>query len=237
MTRFRSDSAGGITVKAPKISKRRLKQGVALAAILLVVIGLASFLNGFLSFRRDLQSVQRIRLGDSRQEVTYRYGFPPYVLGPREPTVIGGKLVGYDSPLLAVGGPESDQNTMPKSKAVKDYDEWLFNSGGFGPEGGTDLVVAFDKGGRVKEITCTAHGDNPFACWLAGRWNDDSEEEVLKLGTPTRTTITDVSKTIEYDDIGVTFTLTRGKAYSFTRNKPTKGEWALFRRYVNTLLP
>jgi hypothetical protein len=220
-------------MKLPKVNGRRLRQVTVAVVVIAAMAAGWSFVQGFLSFRRDLQTTHLIKLGDSRAEVAYRLGYPPMVLGAREPVVIGGKPVGFSSRVFYVTGPKGDENTMPPSQSANDYNEWMFSP----DDVGTDLLVEFDKADKVRGITCTAHDDNPFACWLAGRWNGDTEEVVLKLGTPTRTTITDVSKSIDYEDIGVGFTLTRGKAYSFRRTEPTAGEVAIMRRYINTTWP
>jgi hypothetical protein len=83
-----------------------------------------------------------------------------------------------------------------------------------------------------------AHGDNIFACGpVAGLWNTDPEEKVLRLGKPTATTLHGLSKTIEFSDVGVSFVLTKGRAYYFTIGRPTGGVVARWRRYLNSLMP
>jgi hypothetical protein len=49
-----------------------------------------------------------------------------------------------------------------------------------------------------------------------------SEEKVLRLGQPSRQNLGGVGKTIEYRDIGIVVTLTKGRAYMITIKGPRK---------------
>ena len=143
--------------------------------MLVAAIVAFNVVSGYRDFRRELAGMERVRLNDSRDEVMYRLGSPPLVLGPLEPTVIGGKMVGESRPVLYVSGPKGDQNTMPAGHTTREYQAWVYSPDTLG----TDLIVEFDSAGRVESITCTAHGDNLFACGpLAGMWNTDPEEKL-----------------------------------------------------------
>ena len=76
----------------------------------------------------------------------------------------------------------------------------------------------------MRSITYYSSGANRFA-WagVAGIANGDSEETILALGDPTNSSIDGVSKTIEYADIGVKFTLIKGRVYMCEMSEPTGG--------------
>ena len=60
---------------------------------------------------------------------------------------------------------------------------------------------------------------------------------MLKLGRPSINAVQGVTKTIAYDDIGVSYYLTKGKAYSFTLTRAKGGDGAMVRRFLHTVLP
>lgn len=219
---------------APKITRRGWRRVGIAVAVLAVAVTAFGLERGYQAFADQLKGMDRVRLNQSRAEVMYRLGSPSMVLGAPEEIVIDGKVVGHDRPALYVEGKQGDQNTMPAGRDVKNYTAWVYSPDKLG----TDLIVEFDKAGLVEALTCTARGDNIFACGpVAGIWNTDTEEKVLKLGKPTLDSVDGVTKTIEYADIGVRYYLTKGEAYSLTLKRSTGGARAVLNRYIQTLLP
>ena len=70
---------------------------------------------------------------------------------------------------------------------------------------------------------------------VAGLDFGDSEEEVLRLGKPTGQFLSGVTKNIEYRDIGIEVTLTKGRAYMVRIKGPTDNT-AVLRRFIKTLI-
>jgi hypothetical protein len=224
----------GRDVKLPTITKATWRKAAVIAGVLALALALIRFVSAYQSFQGELVAMNGVRLGASRDEVLYRLGPPPSVLGPVEPLIFDGKVVGHSSRVFFVDGSKADQNTMPAGRSVRDYPGWVYSPDTLG----TDLDVEFGKGGHVETLTCTAHGDNPFACSpVAGMRNTDSEEKVLHLGTPSTNSLDGVAKKIEYADIGVRFYLAMGKAYSFSIKRPSGGQGAVLHRFLQTHLP
>jgi len=223
-----------MSIKFPKISMRRLRQGAGVLTLVIAGITAYRLVDGYITFKRNLAGMYRINLNDSRAEVMYRLGSPPSVLGPLEDIVVDGKVEGTSRRVFLVDGNHNDINTVPRDRTVNDYQAWVYVSDGTS----SDLTLEFDKAGRVEEMTCTAHGPSSLACGpLPHVWNGDDEGKVLKLGKPSAMTVDGVTKTIEYADLGVRYYLTKGQAYSFTLMRPKGGSGATLKRYVSTLLP
>jgi len=210
---------------------RRIGAAALVLTFLLVLINLVS---GYQAFKKQLVQVESFRLNDSFDEIAYRHGSPPIVLGPLEPTMFEGKVAGHSRRVFYVGGALGDQNTMPAGKTARQYQAWVYSPDALG----TDLVVEFDPSGSVESVTCTSFAAVRYACGpLAGIYTGDSEEKVLGLGRPARSGIEGGVKTIEYRDLGASFRLMEDKVYSMTLKRSTPGRNAALSRYVEQLLP
>jgi hypothetical protein len=119
---------------------------------------------------------------------------------------------------------------MPSTTKVEDYSEWVYEE----PNSEVRLTIEFNKPGLVEslELYCDSsvrYGWGP----IAGIYCGDSEEEVLRLGAPSKQTLDGMCKTIEYSDIGIVVTLTEGRAYIVTINEP-QNKAALFWRFMRS---
>jgi hypothetical protein len=95
--------------------------------------------------------------------------------------------------------------------------------------------LQFNKSGFVESLNLYSNNEKSQG-WgpIADVYNGNSEDEVLKLGQPTRQNLKGVSKTIEYRDIGIVVTLTKGRAYMFTIKGP-QDKSAVLRRFLRTV--
>jgi hypothetical protein len=178
------------------------------------------------AFVNQLTTVRGIHIGDSRDQVKYRLGYPPVVLGALEENSFGGR----SQRVFTVLGQENDVNKMPSTTKVEDYNEWVYEE----PSGNVRLTVEFDKSGLVKSLNLYSNSDKSYG-WgaVAGLHSGDSEDEVLKLGPPSQQNLDGVSKTIEYRDIGIVVTLSKGRAYMITIKEP-QSKAALFWRFMRS---
>jgi hypothetical protein len=120
---------------------------------------------------------------------------------------------------------------MPSTTKVEDYDEWAYEE----PYSNVRLTVEFNKFGFVESLNLYSDRNKPNG-WraIAGLYSGDSEDKVLRLGQPSRQKLDGVSKTIEYRDIGIVVTLTKGRAYMITIKGPQE-KAAVFRRFMRSL--
>lgn len=156
-------------------------------------------------FKNQLSTFHNVHLGDSREEVTYRLGVPTHVYGLPEKGDYG-----WWQNVYSVNAGTNDLDAMPANTNVRDYDDWSYEEA----NNPMRLTVKFKKTGVVGslELYCDSsirRGWGPVAGICCG----DSEEDVRRLGEPTRQKIDGVSKTIEYRDLGLELTLSKGKAY------------------------
>lgn len=198
------------------------------------------------AFAKQLEPVQGIRVGDSRDEVLYRLGWPGFVLGELEEDSFGG----MSQRMYTVFGQEDDVNKMPPTTGVRDYKAWVYEGV---PRSGVRLTITFDETASIESISLYTPdmdlwheqhfpvGDKTGNLakqggsrgWgpVVGIRSGDSEEKVLALGAPSRQTLDGVSKTINYSDIGVEITLSKGHAYMISVKKPQSNA-ALFWRFL-----
>ncbi len=217
-------------------TKRAWARYIKWALASVVLVGLAVYVilvaADYRVFRQQTIQFGKVRLTDTRAEVLYKLGRPQAVeegLSAKDP------YGGFSTRIYFVDGPSGDQNTMPSEKKLEDFPGWHWSR-----EWGSQVytAVSFDKAGVVKSIICYDQLAN-LAAWgpLAGIRDGASEDRILILGKPTSSTIKGITKTIEFDDIGVRFHLVKDKAYSAELRQPTGGEFAILRRFLHTLLP
>jgi hypothetical protein len=132
--------------------------------------------------------------------------------------------------VYSVFGADNDGNKMPSTTKVEDYDKWVYEE----PDN-VRLTVEFNKSGFVESLNLYSDNEKPYG-WgpIAGLHSGDSEDKVLRLGQPSRQNLDGVSKTIEYRDIGIVVTLTKGRAYMITIKGPQE-KAAVFRRFMRSL--
>jgi hypothetical protein len=180
------------------------------------------------AFTNELSAVGDIHIGDSREEVKYRLGFPQNVLGPMEEV----PELGRSQLVYTVFGADNDPNKMPSTTKVEDYDEWVYEQ----PyKANARLTVKFNKAGFVESLSLYSDNKKPYG-WgaIAGLNSGDSENKVLRLGQPSSQNLDGVSKTIEYRDIGIAVTLSKGRAYMITIKGPQE-KAAVFQRFTRSL--
>ncbi len=177
------------------------------------------------AFTDQLTAVNGIRIGDSRAEVKYRLGIPQSVLdSPWEE----GEYKGWQR-TYTVSAPTNDVNRMPPATKVEDYNEWVYEE----VSGNVRLTIEFNKAATVESLDLYSDIEKPHG-WgsVAGLYSGDSEEKVLRFGVPSRQHLDGVTKTIEYDDLGLKITLTKGKAYMVTLKGVPQNSPAVFWRYI-----
>ena len=203
------------------------------AAALLLAAFVLSTCSGLQQFEKEIGHMGGIRLGDTRSEVLYRLGVPPRVFGDPHPIEVGGETFQARTLYWVTDAPQP-VNAMPEGSKIEDYSAWTYAPSG----DAANFTVEFDAAGRVNLLECTALGGRPFACGpVAGVWNTDSEEKVLRMGRPTRETIDGVTKLMAYDDIGVRFLLTKGRVYRISLVAPGAKPNAAISRYFERRFP
>lgn len=176
----------------------------------------------------ELTAVNGLRIGDSRAEVKYRLGLPPEVLGPSE---TDDPELGSFKRVYMVSAPTNDVNRMPPATKVDDYDEWVYEEA----SRNVRLTIGFNKDGFVKSFEFYSNSEKPYG-WtrIAGIGFADSEEAVLRLGAPSKQTLDGVAKTMEYADLGLKVTLTKGKVYLIQIAGLPQGRSNVFWRFLRT---
>jgi hypothetical protein len=177
-----------------------------------VLYGIGWSFHAYRILALQLSGLGGVALGDTRGDVRYKRGDPPFVYGaaqPGEPTV----RVYYTDRT------KDPENALPEGTDVDSYPTWSFAKG---PSMDIRLDVTFDpKTGRASKIDCIDRTDPPtFYCGIVagiGIWDLEPKLTAL-LGRPTRQWIDDKSgiKTMEYGDIGATFLLRKQRVYGIT---------------------
>lgn len=190
-----------------------------IGSALALVVGMAVVCLRFASYRDGYCGIQ---LSNSKAEVMYRLGYPPYVLGQAQPEKTWG---GYASPVYTTDRAKDPKNAMPNGTKPTDFDQWSYTSvPAIGHSGRLD--VSFQQpNGQVEQIACL--GDSPKSCpSLAGISIGTTEEELRQsLGEPDKQKLDGVAKTMVYEKLGLAFYLTKEKVYNIALLQPTRGRW------------
>ncbi len=169
----------------------------------------------YLSYGRltvQLAGLGGVTLGDSRGEVRYKRGDPPFVYGTAEPGQSTVRVYYTDRK-------KDPDNALPEGADVNSYPTWSFANA---PSLVTRLDVTFDpQSGRATKIDCIDRSDPPtFYCGkVAGLGIWDTEARItIMLGRPTQQWIDEHSgiKTMDYRDIGVMFLLKKQRVYGIS---------------------
>ena len=199
------------------------------AVVLLVLLGIALTANSqFKAFYQSVRIFNGIELQTPRSEVLYRLGVPDYVLGESE---YDSTFEGHIQVIYDLDAPSRDPNALPEGKSYKDYQEWVFSEA----NGISRLTIEIDSTSHVKSLEWF-HSDCDQTAWgpIAGVRCGDDEKIVMNLGSPSSVNVKDVSKTIEYADIGITFILAKGKVYMVRAHVGEISRWAVFKRFLKS---
>jgi len=160
--------------------------------------GLASYRD----FSKSLIQYHGIAIGAAREEVLYRLGLPTVVSD-------GQRLYIVDE---ESGGP----NAIPPSKSIGNYSEWSYES-----SDKPTLRFTFDSGSAVLSVTCF-ESQKKFQCEPLARVRvSDSEESIVRrLGRPNKMLYDGLFKEMRFDDLGVKFSLMKGRVSSVEKYKP-----------------
>jgi hypothetical protein len=209
---------------------RTIPMKIILVVTIIAVLALSSSLlfHHYFLFTQSLKNFNGIYRWASRSEVLYRLGIPDRVIeSPKYDSSFGD----YLSRVYDVNGPLGDINSLPKGMGYKDYNEWVYEK----TDGYSRMSIVFDTNQLAKSLIWYNNGDCETAWRPVGRIVcGDSEEDILEdLGDPDSSRIKDVSKTMNYVDIGITFTLTKGKVYMIETHNTDMHWYSSFRRFLN----
>ena len=214
----------------PPTKRGIIKLATRLALFLLALALLAYHLVHYRTFTNQLTEYNGIRIGHSRAEVKYRLGIPRTVRAPI-PFTSEDRHIGYDPYIgYRVNASADDKNKMPANTGIDDYNEWEW---GCDPPCNIYCTIIFNKASLVQEITLLSDVGKPFG-WgpIAGLYNGDGEDEVLRLGRPSKQELRGLTKTIDYDVLGLQVNLAKGKAYCVNIRGIQQNSLAVFWRYI-----
>jgi hypothetical protein len=223
-----------MTVTAQRSARPWLWASVACFVLVgAIAVGLWA---GLRSTKRQLAGYCGVKLGDSREEVRYRLGFPPFVVG--EPEILAGDPKNHWARIFNTDSTADPKNVMPSDKHVEDFFEWSYPFD-VGAPNGPNVEVDFSKSNRLVSIQCIdpSHVAAKSCPPLVGFRMGSSEEEITqRLGNPSRSEIDGISKRIRYDDLGVEFLLEKGAVYGLTLTKRSGGDLALVRELLGRMV-
>lgn len=215
---------------SPPAKRGVIKLATRLALSLIALALLAYHLVHYRTFTNQLTQYNGIRLGHSRAEVIYRLGIPRTVRAPI-PFTSEDRYIGYDPYIgYRVNASAEDKNKMPANTGIDDYNEWEWGSD---PPRNIYCTIIFNKASLVKEITLNSDVRKPFG-WgpVAGLYNGDSEDKVLRLGRPSKQELHGLTKQIDYDALGLQVCLAEGKAYNINIRGMQQNSLVAFWHYL-----
>lgn len=157
----------------------------------------------------DSSRYQGVLLNWPRAEVLYRLGSPSAVV--EDTTEDGWARIYYTDTTRDPG------NALPSGVSIDSFNQWKWEAE---LNGGVELDVGFDpQTNSVVSITCMVIDQTGQFCEpLNGIEIGATEEEVIAhLGQATRFRYSGASKTLRYDNLGVDYTLSRGRVYMMTK--------------------
>lgn len=203
-------------------------------AVLIAVAFAVSTCSGLREFEAEISEMEGVEIGEPLAEVRYRLGIPERVLAEMSPIEVDGQVWGDARIVYWVENPPQPVNALPEGTKIEDYSAWEYVR----TENAT-FTVEFGPNGTVEGLECTARPAAPtYSCGpVAGIWNRDTEEQVLRMGRPTREQIVGVTKLMVYEDIGVYFRLTKGRVYQIGLIPPARKSSAAIGRYFERRFP
>ena len=184
-----------------------------IVALSMALIAMGNWLTGeWTSYRNPPSTYGKIGLGDSRDEVRYKLGEPPEADDDVQNAQGAGRVY--------VTNRKDPINALPADTTVNQINTWHYP--GRGDDAHYD--VYFDATtGRAIALVCfdffqpTTH----YCPSLFGIAIDDSESEVINvIGEPTRKSISEGVKILEYDDRGIVVKLSKERVYSLQLSRP-----------------
>ncbi len=219
-----------------RLLKRILLWIVAAIFVLMAIIWIAAKRNDWRQFHADLTTYRGVTIGQTKTDVQYALGAPQTVQGPETLAENGWKI---SSPLLVNPNEKNDDvpkgyDAIPANNSATDYNQWHF----WNHEGTFD--VDFNgKTGRVESVTCTCWQESvrPMPCVpLFGVGQDTDEGEVRRLlGKPDKEEVSggetfmgmpmQVSKTMDYNALGLHLVLAKRQVTTLTKRAPQGAGW------------
>lgn len=198
----------------------RLMIPVLVGLIAIVAVGTIYLLNQQRHDReKQLSSYYDVRLGDSKEEVGYKLGYPSSVQGPYRPDPNHeGWQLSDDLKVNKNGDLEGAPDDPPGGSALQKFDEWHYD---LPPD---RITVHFDENRKTaSEVTCQSWKTNSASkCRpILGVSVGSSEQQVReKLGPPERENITGIFKEMSYPSLGISLMLTKGEVYLIKKTRP-----------------
>ena len=185
------------------------------------------------SFMSETLGYSGITFEDTREGIQDRFGSPDFVLAP---AVTSEPQTSRSSDARSWLRFYYPRNETPPNRRLEDYTEWGFNAS----DNRAELTVEFEpQGSRVKRITCAAvnTGIGKRCPSLFRIRIGDTEASILwKMGKPDSQKFYGATKTLEYADVGVEFTLENQDVYRISSFSPKGDTNAIRRRYLQTWL-
>jgi hypothetical protein len=159
------------------------------------------------SYKNPPSVYGKILLGDSREVVRYKLGDPPEV----DDAVVKAQAQNALGTSRVHANPS---NALPADKTVNQFNTWRYP--GRGDDAHYDVYFEATTG-RAIALACFDffHPTTHYCPSLFGIAIDDSESEVIDVfGEPTRQSISEGVKILEYDDRGIAVRLSKERVYA-----------------------
>lgn len=211
------------------VARKALRYAVLAVGVIALVSYGSTLTSRYQTLRRSLEGLGGVKLLDSREEVIYRLGRPTYVVAPLDPSegFFPGRRIFYTSL------PREDKDALPAGSKIQDFPGWTYDK----TPRNAQVDLEFSPSGEVVSVGWYSDSQDPMD-WgpVAGIHNGDSEEVVLDLmGRPTSSSLDGTTKTLHYRDLGLEFTLVKGRAYRAILHARQLTNWAVFKKFLRTL--
>ena len=152
---------------------------------------------------REKPAYAGVKLGQSRDHVRYVLGYPPEVVDNAL-----SDWQGFKSYRVYQTDGRDPKNALPNGTSIDSFWTWSYPR-----EGGRIDVKFSESDGKTERISCFSLGFTMCPS-IYGVSIGQSESAVLAgLGTPDKETFVSNAKELEYEDFGLTLTLTQGRVY------------------------
>ena len=200
-----------------KILKQIALWLAGIVGLLIALIYAVSVWEDYQRYSNGLKGYMGLNIGASRQEATYAFGEPKYVLSEikRNPK-------GEYRDIFLVEGEDERFNSKPKDRAITSYNEWVFDKSGY------RAIVSFDPSTKaVTAIACTSNEDTGSGLCppIYGVWVGDSEDGLMaKLGPADKFKYHGTVKIYYWQKLGLEVYLTEKRVYEIQRRDTAKGQ-------------